>query len=46
MQSIQIILHYEYLRFATADWTALHSLSILPLLKSLRILLYGMHIPP
>ncbi|CAF4686857.1 unnamed protein product, partial [Rotaria sp. Silwood1] len=46
IRSIQIILHYECLRLATGDWTALHSLSILPLLKSLRIFLYGMHIPP
>ncbi|CAF2725237.1 unnamed protein product [Rotaria sp. Silwood2] len=46
IRSIQIVLHYECLRFASGDWTDLRRLSILPLLKSLRILLYGMHIPP
>jgi hypothetical protein len=46
IRSIQIILHHESLPFATGDWTALHTLSTLPLLKSLRIVLYGMHTPP
>ncbi|CAF4110932.1 unnamed protein product, partial [Rotaria sordida] len=46
IRSIQIILHYQCLSFAGGDWTALHSLSTLPLLNSLRIILYGMHIPP
>ncbi|CAF1400667.1 unnamed protein product [Adineta steineri] len=46
IRSIQIILHHECLRFAADDWTALHTLSTLPLLNSLRIILYGMHSPP
>ncbi|CAF4861796.1 unnamed protein product, partial [Rotaria sp. Silwood1] len=46
IRSIQIILHYECLSFAAGDWTALHSLSTLPLLNSLRIILYSMRIPP
>jgi hypothetical protein len=46
IRSIQIVVHHECLHFATADWTALRKLSSLPLLKSLRILLYGMHNPP
>ncbi|UJR13317.1 hypothetical protein I4U23_000335 [Adineta vaga] len=46
IRSIQIILHYEFLHFATDDWSSLRALSTLPLLKSLHILLYGMHIPP
>jgi hypothetical protein len=43
---IQIVLNYECLHFASGDWTALRALSTLPLLNSLRVILYGMHIPP
>jgi hypothetical protein len=46
IRSIQITLHHQCLRFATGDWTALSKLSSLPLLNSIRVLLYGMHIPP
>ncbi|CAF4968444.1 unnamed protein product [Rotaria sp. Silwood1] len=46
IRSIQIIVHYECLHFATTDWTALRILSSLPLLKSLRILLYDIHNSP
>lgn len=46
VRSIQIVLHHECLRFSTDDWTILRALSTLPLLKSLRILLYDMRIPP
>ena len=46
IRSIQIILHYQSLLFTTVDWTTLCALSTLPLLKSLRILLYDMRIPP
>ena len=46
IRSIQIILHYQCLASTTVDWTILCALSTLPLLKSLRILLYNMRIPP
>jgi hypothetical protein len=46
IRSIQITLHYQSLRFATNDWTVLRTLSTLPLLISLRVLLYDMRIPP
>ncbi|UJR13321.1 hypothetical protein I4U23_000339 [Adineta vaga] len=46
IRSVQIILHYECLCFAPVDWTTLRALSTLPLLKSFRILLYDMRIPP
>ena len=46
IRSIHIILHYQSLPFTTVDWTALRALSTLPLLKSLRVLLYDMRIPP
>ncbi|CAF1271985.1 unnamed protein product [Adineta ricciae] len=46
VRTIQIVLHHECLHFATDDWTILRALSTLPLLKSLRILLYDMRIPP
>jgi hypothetical protein len=46
IRSIQITLHYECLQFANNDWTALRTLSNLPLLNSLHILLYNMRIPP
>jgi hypothetical protein len=46
IQSIQIILHYRCLRFGNDDWTVLRTLSTLPRLKSLRLLLYDMRDPP
>lgn len=47
IRSIQIILNHEYLYLARNDWNDLPTLSTtLPYLKSLRILLYGMDIPP
>ncbi len=46
IQSIQITLHYRCLRFGNDDWTVLRTLSTLPRLKSLRILLYNMRVPP
>jgi hypothetical protein len=46
IQSIQIILHYECLHFGNDDWTVLRTLSTFPRLKSLRLLLYDMHITP
>ena len=46
IQSIQIILHYQYLRFGNNDWTVLRTLSTLPRLISLRVLLYNMRISP
>jgi hypothetical protein len=46
IQSIQITLHYRCLRFGNDDWTVLRTLSTLPRLKSLRILLYDMRVPP
>ncbi|CAF3140209.1 unnamed protein product, partial [Rotaria sp. Silwood2] len=46
IRSIHIILHHECLDFASGDWTALRTLSTLPLLNSLRVLLYNMLNPP
>lgn len=46
IQSIQIILHYECLRFGNDNWTVLCTLSTLPRLISLRVLLYEMRVPP
>ncbi|CAF1375226.1 unnamed protein product [Rotaria sordida] len=46
IRSIQIILHHECLDFASGNWTALRVLSTLPLLNSLRVLLYNMLNPP
>lgn len=46
IRSIQITLNHEYSRFTSDDWTSFHILSTLPLLKSLRVLLYDMHVPP
>ena len=46
IRSIQLILHHECLTFTSGDWTALRTLSNLPLLNSLRVLLYNMLNPP
>ena len=46
IRSIQITLYHQCLHFANLDWTVLTKLSSLPLLNSLRVLLYDMHIPP
>jgi len=46
IRSIQITLNHECLRFASGDWTAFRILSTLPLLISLRVLLYEMDVPP
>ncbi|CAF3322938.1 unnamed protein product [Rotaria socialis] len=46
IRSIQITLNQEYLHLTRNDWSELSTLSTLPLLTSLRILLYGMNIPP
>ncbi|CAF4505242.1 unnamed protein product [Rotaria socialis] len=46
IRSIQITLNYERFHSARADWTNLRVVSTLPFLNSLRLLLYGMHIPP
>jgi len=46
IRSIHIILHHECLAFTNGDWTALRTLSTLPLLNSLRLLLYNMLNPP
>lgn len=46
IRSIQITVYHQYLRFANIDWTVLTKLSGLPLLNSLRILLYNMRISP
>jgi hypothetical protein len=45
LQSIQIILHYRSHRFGNDDWTVLRTISTLPRLFSLRVLLYNMRIP-
>ncbi len=46
IRSIQLILHHECLAFTSGDWTALRMLSNLPLLNSLRVILYNMLNPP
>ncbi|CAF1063810.1 unnamed protein product [Rotaria sordida] len=46
IRSIEITLNHEHLHLARNDWNDLPTLSTLPFLKSLRILLYGMNIPP
>jgi hypothetical protein len=46
IQSIQIILHRQYLCFGNDDWTILRILSTLPRLNSLRVVLYDMRVPP
>ncbi|CAF1006048.1 unnamed protein product [Rotaria sordida] len=46
IRSIQITLNYEHLHLARNDWADLRTLSTIPFLNSLRILLYGMVIPP
>ncbi|CAF3366082.1 unnamed protein product [Rotaria sp. Silwood2] len=46
IRSIQITLNHEHLHLARNDWSDLPTLSTLPFLKSLRILLYGMNNPP
>lgn len=46
IRSIQIILHHPCLDFTNGDWIALRTLSALPVLKSLRVLLYDMLNPP
>ncbi|CAF4055709.1 unnamed protein product [Rotaria sordida] len=46
IRSIQITLNHEHLHLARNDWNDLPTLSTLPFLKSLRILLYGINIPP
>ncbi len=46
IRSIQITLNQEHLHFVRNSWADLPTLSTLPFLKSLRILLYGMNIPP
>ncbi len=46
IQSIQIILHHQYLCFGNDDWTILRTLSTLPRLISLRVVLYDMRVPP
>jgi hypothetical protein len=46
IQSIQITLNRECLHFVSGDWTAFRILSTLPLLISLRVLLYDMDVPP
>ena len=46
IRSIQITLYHQCLRFTNIDWTVLTKLSGLPLLNSLRILLYDMRISP
>ena len=40
--SIQLVLYYEDPPFVAFDWSALHSLAALPMLKSLHILVYDM----
>ena len=44
IRSIQITVYHQCLHFANIDWTVLTKLSSLPLLNSLRILLYNMGI--
>ncbi|CAF4315515.1 unnamed protein product [Rotaria sp. Silwood2] len=46
IRSIQITLNHKWLRFGNDDWNAFRRLSTLPMLKSLRVLLRGMHTPP
>ncbi|CAF2487096.1 unnamed protein product [Rotaria sp. Silwood2] len=46
IRSIQITLHHQSFRYTPVDWIALSTLSNLPLLSSLRILLYAMYISP
>ncbi|CAF1222618.1 unnamed protein product [Rotaria sordida] len=46
VRSIQIVFHHECLNFAIGDWTSLRILADLPLLNSLRVVLYNMLSPP
>ncbi|CAF2577417.1 unnamed protein product [Rotaria sp. Silwood2] len=46
VRSIQIVFHHECLDFAIGDWTSLRTLADLPLLNSLRVVLYNMLSPP
>ena len=43
IQSIIIVLHQQYLPYASGNWTALRSLRSLPHLRSLRVVMYELH---